>query len=1125
MHVIRPPDMSYPPGPETDHRPSWSGTPRYLGDEHRGIYEATKGLPGWQDPPDSEKLYELAFHSGSVILEVGVFGGRSAVVEMRGALAGAAAREEEAPQFYGVDVDPGFFARSLRTIADARLGERCLLYHGDVQRFLREVPIRPTMVFVDGDHSYPGVWADLAFLLERLAPGTPVLCHDYGGIEGVRRAVDQSVAGGGYEWMGQFAGSALLRRSGWAPGTRVAGLGLTPDVFERTRAALVGRYQSRQAPTLRRNAHHTPVRDLTREARAELLGARGEGAPSGYGAWPGRAPRGAPLPPTMPGGRPWPRISVVTPSFNQGKYIEQTLLSVLNQGYPNLEHIVMDGGSTDETTAILGRYRGRLACVVSEPDRGQSDAINKGMARATGEIVTWLNSDDMLAPGALAAVAMGFATSGADVVAGECRIHRNGKLVQRHLTSCSDGPIPLDDLLDIDGCWLEGQFFYQPEVMFTRAIWEKAGAHVREDLYHSMDYELWTRFAEHGATLHVIGRPVALFRAHPEQKTAGTVAGGFRVELPKARDEIARRLGRTPRRAPAPDGPGAPGRKVSLNIVLVNDLGYAYGAGIAHRRTAQALASCGHRVTTLSAATSEPHFQTGRVESNQLLLQIAARSPDLVVFGNLHGAEVDPLALEIAAARFPTVFILHDLWLLTGRCAYPGACRRYLTGCDASCSCPKDHPALDPDRVAGAWRQKRRLIASCPNLLLAANSRWALARIEEALAAARPFEPAAPARTGCIQFGLELDEFAPRDRSVCREELGLPTDRFILMSSASSLRDPRKGMSHLAQALRELDLPDVEVVCAGWQNPAEAPPIPGMRAMGYMKDRRRLAMLYGAADLFVGPSLEEAFGQVFIEAAACGTPSVGYPVGGVPEALRDGLSGRLAADVSVGALADAIDELYHAPDLRASMGRWARLWVENEWSMEAAAHRFLGALRASGLGERIGLARRDELALVPGVAPEPIPVITSLPAWRVVSGFGPWEGPYPARKFPRFRWALGPTAEFELDADAGGPARLLVAYRCFEPGQRVRIVQDGREVGERSLPCGASEGPDRVLAVDVSLRRGANPFALHFWRWRTGAGKPTALLVTSITSVPSTATTAIGAIETKPAVAGAGAGA
>ncbi len=103
----------------------------------------------------------------------------------------------------------------------------------------------------------------------------------------------------------------------------------------------------------------------------------------------------------MPDGKPYPRITIVTPSFNQGEFLEQTILSVINQGYPNLEYIIMDGGSTDNSVEIIKKYEQHLSFWSSEKDDGQVDAINKGLERATGEWFNWLNSDDILLPGAL----------------------------------------------------------------------------------------------------------------------------------------------------------------------------------------------------------------------------------------------------------------------------------------------------------------------------------------------------------------------------------------------------------------------------------------------------------------------------------------------------------------------------------------------------------------------------------------------------------------------------------------------------------------------------------------------------------------------------------------------------
>lgn len=107
------------------------------------------------------------------------------------------------------------------------------------------------------------------------------------------------------------------------------------------------------------------------------------------------------LPDKMPDDRPWPRVSIVTPSYNQGQFIEETIRSVLLQGYPNLEYIIIDGGSTDGTVDIIRKYEKWLAYWVSEPDRGQSHAINKGLKISTGKLFNWQNADDVLAPGAL----------------------------------------------------------------------------------------------------------------------------------------------------------------------------------------------------------------------------------------------------------------------------------------------------------------------------------------------------------------------------------------------------------------------------------------------------------------------------------------------------------------------------------------------------------------------------------------------------------------------------------------------------------------------------------------------------------------------------------------------------
>ncbi len=783
--------------------------------------------------------------------------------------------------------------------------------------------------------------------------------------------------------------------------------------------------------------------------------------------WPYQRPAALPLPATMPDGRPWPRISIVTPSLNQGRFIEETILSVLHQDYPAVEHIVMDGGSTDETADILARYQGRLAFAASEKDKGQSEAINKGFARASGEIMTWLNADDMLAPGALAAVALAFATSGADLVAGICVIHDEGRVLHRHLTAASDGPLSLAELLDLEGGWLEGEFFYQPEVFFSRALWQRAGGRVEENLYYSMDYELWLRFAEAGGVLHGIGRPLALFRVHPEQKTHAPAR--FQAELREVRAAYFTRKGLKPPAAGA--GPRANRR---LRIAMINDVGEIYGAGIAHGRIAAGLRLAGHevRLANLRALQGEAREDGIPVET-RLLDWIRRGDPDLVIMGNLHAAGGDtPLLAAIAEAR-PTFWVLHDFWLLTGRCAFTGGCPKYLPGCDAACPTPTEYPALAPELIAPAWAAKRALLAGERAPILLANSASAADFARQAFApgAGRP-----PIEE--IRLGIPLDIYRPQSRDACRKRFGLPLDRHILLFSAAALTDRRKGGAHLFEALAGLK--DLRIICCvlGSWDPSIPLPDIDMRSLGYLRDPEDLAAAYGAADVFVAPSLEESFGQVFVEAAACGTPAVGYPVMGVKNAIRDGITGRLAAAVTPAALADAIRELVTRPDLRAAMGAWGRLFVENEFSIEAGYRQLFLALQRLGILSKAEVPRRINFA-----SPQTRRQFLLPAAWEPGEGIGELEGPHLDDGIPtRFHWCIGPESRASLTAEAAGTHLIIIEYQNpFLPGQAATVFLDGQDLGNFSLARTSKESA-RLLCLRAPLTPGAHELRLRFAR-------------------------------------------
>lgn len=207
----------------------------------------------------------------------------------------------------------------------------------------------------------------------------------------------------------------------------------------------------------------------------------------------------------------FPKISIVTPSFEQGRYLEKTLQSVLDQNYSNLEYIVKDGGSRDNSRDILRSYEDRLTHWISEPDSGQSQAINLGFARATGEIMAWLNSDDLLLPEALTYVANYFNNHpDVDVIYGN-----------RLLIDENDMEIGRWILPGHSNATLSWADFIPQETMFwRRRIWNKIGGNIDETFRFAMDWDLLIRFREAGAQFAHVPHFLGAFRVHESQKTS-----------------------------------------------------------------------------------------------------------------------------------------------------------------------------------------------------------------------------------------------------------------------------------------------------------------------------------------------------------------------------------------------------------------------------------------------------------------------------------------------------------------------------------------------------------------------------------------------------------------------------
>lgn len=211
----------------------------------------------------------------------------------------------------------------------------------------------------------------------------------------------------------------------------------------------------------------------------------------------------------------WPRISIVTPSLNQGEFLERAILSVLNQHYPNLEYIIIDGGSTDGSVEVIKKYENYLAYWVSEKDDGQSDAIKKGFQKSTGEILAWLNSDDIYLSDTLRGVA-GFLRDGkgAEVVYGNRYIidEKDRLISERRLTHYTSSIVRLGSLYG-------GFGVYQPASFWRREVYEKVGG-LDTSLKFCMDNDLFIKFALSNCRFKFLREYLVAFRVHSSSKTS-----------------------------------------------------------------------------------------------------------------------------------------------------------------------------------------------------------------------------------------------------------------------------------------------------------------------------------------------------------------------------------------------------------------------------------------------------------------------------------------------------------------------------------------------------------------------------------------------------------------------------
>lgn len=233
--------------------------------------------------------------------------------------------------------------------------------------------------------------------------------------------------------------------------------------------------------------------------------------PEGKTGWPWTEETSQ-LPDLMPDGKSWPKISIVTPSFNQGVFIEETIRSILLQGYPDLEYCIMDGGSTDDTISIIKKYEQFLSWV-SQEDEGQTDAIAKGFDQSSGTILAWINSDDRYLPDTFRKIAEAFNNHNTNLVF----VHGDVRVINEHneylYTIVAARPNRFLTVNTALGKWP------QPGSFWRRDAYNKAGG-VDKSFRFCMDLDLFIRLVNYGDTQCLQSGPLADFRLHQDSKTS-----------------------------------------------------------------------------------------------------------------------------------------------------------------------------------------------------------------------------------------------------------------------------------------------------------------------------------------------------------------------------------------------------------------------------------------------------------------------------------------------------------------------------------------------------------------------------------------------------------------------------
>lgn len=426
-----------------------------------------------------------------------------------------------------------------------------------------------------------------------------------------------------------------------------------------------------------------------------------------------------------------------------------------------------------------------------------------------------------------------------------------------------------------------------------------------------------------------------------------------------------------------------------MNIVHLNQYDVRGGAARAMYRLHEGFQAAGHqsrlvvgRQETFDDEVSQIGYQSSRLstllkkiwdnkvaprlethlsrdEWSHLVSWDMLRSPvihnaDVINLHNLHGGYFNVRVLPLLAAQKPIVWTLHDMWPLTGHCAYAYDCQRWRTGCY---DCPllkgSGRHLVEPvptrhDRTRARWSRKRAIYQALP-LSVITPSRWLKEIAQQSILAAT-------ATVWHVPNGIDVDRFKPLDQHLARQALDLPVDAQVIFFSAETIDNRRKGTTYLWQALAELKADrNIWLLTSGRQiDISRQAQRFNVRHLGYLSDEGLQRLAYTAADVFVLPSLADNQPLVVLEALACGTPVVAFDVGGIPEMVRHMQTGYLARYQDTQDLSHGIQLILENAPLKQDMRRACRTTAETDYALARQVQGYLEVYRQAGAMSETG---------------------------------------------------------------------------------------------------------------------------------------------------------------------------